>query len=616
MNRYIKILGISVTSALFIIVLFLFLIKVYSPAYLIPYIVNKVENETNGRYMLSVSSDSLHIKFVTMSFSLGQTEFKRDTSVNEYSGIPFLDKFDVKATFQSFDITALNVIRFTLTNDIRVGEISLKKPSIVIRKNRNYKASKLMPEAQTEDTAGDTNLHLSEGVLADTIAWGDFKESGSAILPHLVVNKFKIEDAHFSFYGGRVSYPIHEVNGLTFDVSGFQLLDQKEIEVEDVFITIDSASSLLNKNTSRLTLQGVKLHPKAFHVDSLHFKHIVDKYAINRIKGFRASWLNIGVGGIDIDGLHPGKLINDSLVIVDKVTIDDVYFNLFKDKSEPVINPTYKPLPQEIIRNIHTGLKIDTLELLNADLLIEMQAPKADVPGQIVLNRTKALITNITNIPEFVEKNQHMGVNLSSYIINKIPLTLDYTLDMKSEVDQFWAKCKVAPFDASILNDFLGSQFFIEFKSGQIDNFEFDFEGNNKVNVGEMDFEYTKLRMQKLQGYEYYIVGKPKTGFISAVGNFLISNNRSKQDKNYTPGVIYYEKEFNRPMIHVTIMSMLSGILSSMGITSRNLEKMELKAQALDSTAILKSEQDVIKQTEKIEIKKEKELEKEAKKNN
>lgn len=62
-----------------------------------------------------------------------------------------------------------------------------------------------------------------------------------------------------------------------------------------------------------------------------------------------------------------------------------------------------------------------------------------------------------------------------------------------SREDQFRAHCKIQPFSASLLNGFIGSQYFIEFKSGYIDEFEFNFEGNNKANVGEMTFEYLRI---------------------------------------------------------------------------------------------------------------------------
>ena len=73
--------------------------------------------------------------------------------------------------------------------------------------------------------------------------------------------------------------------------------------------------------------------------------------------------------------------------------------------------------------------------------------------------------SEMAEILEELKKDAVMKIHLNTRITNKVPLILDYRLDLTSEVDQFWVQCHVDPFEASVLNEFLGSQFFIEFKS-------------------------------------------------------------------------------------------------------------------------------------------------------
>ena len=207
-----------------------------------------------------------------------------------------------------------------------------------------------------------------------------------------------------------------------------------------------------------------------------------------------------------------------------------------------------------------------------------------------------------------------MHIDMNSSILGQIPLSLSFQFDLTSEEDAYRAQCVVEPFDATLLNGFIGSQFFIEFRSGHIDAMNFSFEGNNKANIGEMDLEYTKLRVQKLQGHEKYMEGRPKTGFFASVGNMLIPTNRSKDQRNYKPGVIYYEKEYNRDLVHGTVMALLSGLLSSTGFASKNMEKMQKKAEALDEISTQKSAEKAQKQADKVDKKKESAEQKEAKK--
>lgn len=579
------------------------LIRIYSPSYFIPYLTEQVYKDTNGRYTLSINSDSIKVHLISMSLDLGYTEFKRDSAVEEYAGIAFLDKFDVHATFQSFEIRAFQIFTFLFRKRIILQSILLDQPSIIIRKNINYNPDEDLP-VKTDSLPLQSINYDADSVLADTLVWEEFGQSRDAITPYIRINKFQIKKATFTFYDGRKKYPIQEVHGLDFNVLGFILDENDDIEVDDASVHIDSASSLVSKNIARLRVEGVYIHPDSVHLDELHFGHIVDPYRINRIKGFRASWLNIGLNDIDIQGLNPGKMISDSILNIDKTSIGKVNLYLFKDKEELVINPAYKALPSEQVRNIPMPLLVDTLEIEDGELVIDMEAPKANAPGRITLDHFHAQILNITNMENELAKNPMMQLHADFFVMDSAWINLDARFKIDSPEDQYWVNCHSRPFNVSILNGFLGSQFFIEFPEGNITNLGFEYEGNDKANVGTMDLEYNKLRVRKLKNYEQYIEGKPNTGFFAGVGNILIPRNRSQEQKSYKQAVIYYEKEYNRDFIHSTVMSLLSGVTSSLGFASKNLEKKQQKAGELDESSTQLSAEKAFQKAEKAAKKK------------
>lgn len=597
-RKLLTITGISITVILLLIFISGLLFRIYSPQYFIPYVIDQVQKETNGRYTLAINSDSVKVRLLTMNLDLGHTEFKRDSLVDENSGIDFLDKFDAHVQFESLHISALQVLKFVVNKRIRVEEIILDKPAILITKNIHYRPDEITKE--NSDGIPPTVIDYdADSVLADTLAWKEFHESRAAIKPYIRVDTFRIDDASFAFYDGRKSYPVQEVHGLDFNLLGFVSDEHDDIEMEDASVHIDSVSSLVSKNLARLTVKGIDVHPDSVHIDDFYFSHIVDRYRINRIKGFRASWLNVHVNDIDIDGIHPGRLVSDSILNIDKASIGYVSLYLFKDKEELIINPAHKALPPEQIRQIPIPILVDTIEIKSGDFIIDMEAPKAIAPGRITLNQFHAQILNLTNDKKALKENQIMALQAEYALMDSAKVNLDAEFQIDSPDDKFKVNCQVAPFNVSILNGFLGSQFFIEFPRGDIENMSFQFEGNNKANVGTMDFEYSNLKVTKLKNYEQYIDGKPSTGFITTIGNMLIPNNRSSQAKNYKQAVIYYEKEYNRDFIHGTIMSLVSGVTSSMGFSSKNLEKKENKASQLDDTATLQSAEEVQKKADK-----------------
>lgn len=604
-KKIMRLAGILIAGITMPIIIGGVLFQLFSPKYFIPYVIQKVEHKTNGRYNLSINSDSVKVRLWSMNLDLGPTEFIRDSLVSDNSDIEFLDKFDVHVRFEALKINAMHAFQLFLSKKIVVDQIALKAPAIVIRKNLYYRAEDDVKSLQ-DSIPGPGINYASDSVVADTLAWKEFHESRSAVTPSVDIDTFSIENASLQFFDGRKKLPVHEIYGLDFNLTGFTSDRHNDVEVVDASIQVDSVSALVSKNIARLKVAGLNIHPDSIHIDRLHFGHIIDRYKINKIRGFRASWLNINVDDINIWGIHPGKMVSDSIVNIDKTSIGYVNLYLFKDKEELIINPAHKALPPEQVRNITIPIAMDTLEIIDGDLLIDMEAPKAKAPGSISLNNLHAVILNMTNMKENLALNPLMELQAELSVMNAAHLTLNSRFKIDSEEDQFWVKCHADPFDVRILNGFLGSQFFIEFPSGNINHLEFEFEGNNKANVGTMDLEFEGLKVGKLKDYSKYLDDKPNTGLIAGVGNMLIPNNRSKTDKNYKQAVIYYEKEYNRDFIHGTIMSLLSGAESSFGLKTKNLEKREAEAAQLDATDTEQSAQKALEKAEKAKEKGEK----------
>ena len=587
------------------------LFSIYAPRYFLSFVQEEVQQSTNGRYTLTIDSNYIKIHFTSMSFNLGMTEFKRDSAVEAYSGVELLDKFDIYASFQSLDIGMFELVNFVRNRRINVQKIALKQPNIIIRKNALYTSPEPEETPNFQDSTSTAHLPDStsmvllqaepDSTFADSLAWNEFNQAGNDFFPPVRVDVFSIENASFAFYGAKKKYPMYMIGGLDFNVSGFYFTREGETEMDQVSVHIDTASSLVSKNIARLNLKDVSIYPDSIHIGGLHYGHVIEKSRINEIKGFRASWFDINAGDIHFTGMDVAKMISDSVYRINKASIGDFKLYLYKDKHEPVINPVHKPLPTEKIRNIPVPFQLDTLLVQNGLFIIEMLAPKAFESGNITLNHFHAQILNITNIPESLGKDPVMELNAQFKVMDAALINANARFVINSEADEFTFKASAKPFDITILNRFLGSQFFIEFASGNIDTLYFRYDGNNKANVGTMDLGYHDLKVIKLKEYDKYTDDRPKTGLLAGLGNFLIHNNLSVDDKKYKPGVIYYEKEYNRDFIHGTIMSLLSGAISSMGLGSTNLEKKQETASQLGDSDTQKSAEKALDKAKKAE---------------
>lgn len=583
------------------------LFSIYAPRYFLSFVQEEIQQDTNGRYILEVDSHFIKIHLSSMSFNLGMTEFKRDSTVDAYSGVELLDKFDVYAAFESFDIGAFELINFVRNQKINVREIALRQPTIIIRKNALYIPPQKDDLPDLTDSTSMAHLDAeSDSTFADSLAWNEFQKARNDFFPPVRVDDFTVENASFTFYGARKKYPMYMVRGLDFKLKDFILTEEGKRKMEHVSIRIDTASSLVSENIARLNLKDVYIQPDSMHIGGLHYGHIVGKSRLNEIKGFRASWLQVNAENIYLAGMDMVKMISDSVYIIDKAIVGDLRLYLYKDKHEPVINPEHKPLPAESIRSIPLAFQVNTLLVKNGFLTIDMLAPKAFEPGTITLNHFRAQILNITNIPESLAKDPVMELNAEFKVMDSAFVKVNSRFVLNSGEDAFNFEAAAKPFDITILNGFFGSQFYIEFASGTIDTLHFRFDGNNKANVGTMDFAYSKLRVRKLKDYETYLADKPNTGLLAGLGNMIMRNNLSLEHNHYKPGVVYYEKEYNRDFIHGAIMSLLSGATSSMGLTSKNLEKKQEEASHLDEEDTEKAAENALQNALKAEEEKHK----------
>ena len=574
-------IGLIVTILL-IIVLF----QSFGIEYTRTYLVKKVHSETNGRYVLVLNE--LDFTVLGGTAHLHGMEFKRDTAIDAYVGELLLDKFDIHAKFTSLDVTSFKFFRFVFFNRINVSDLRLLDPYVTITKNRDY-----VEEEDARSGDSETFSAIPENTpaeLADSAALQELHEATREFFPPISVDNLSILGGSFAFFGGVVDYPIQKADGLNLQLKGIYYEDGKRIyTAEDLSFEVDSASTLVSQNMAKLSFKGLHVSTSAIHIDRLHYWNVISPAEVNRIKGFRASWLNIGVNDIDLPFVDVEKMIEDSSILIPMLSIDKVNLHFFKHKYEKRINPDYKALPQELIRGIPFRFALDSLVVKNASLLIEMLAVDAALPGQLTLDTSRLTLTNVTNIPSRIKVDSVMELNLTTKLMREAPASVNFKFDLSSDDLGYNTILQAGPMRADLLNDLIGSQVFIEFRSGYIDRIDLRYHGNKRANVGRMDFEYTNLRMRKLENAEQYMEDQPKGGVLSSVANVIIPKNNTPDMKKYFQGLVYYEREYNRDFIHGMIMSLVSGMMSTLGLGIQNEEKVQKKLNALNDQSMQES---------------------------
>jgi len=560
MNKWIKIGGVTLLVLFFLGLAALLFIQRAAPEYLLDRITEKVQAQTKGRYQVSI--DTLELELWPLSLRVSNFRFDRDTLADTLSGIYVLDAYDIRAELQELQLRDVGMLKLLSGGDINLDRLQLTRPALRIRKNKNF-------------TAAEEPVDTLE---VDTPELRTFSDSASRHIPVIEIGALRVEDGYFDFFDGENERPEAMIRGLSAGVTDFHSRRLYPVLSAAPFIEVDTASALISKGIARMTLTGLALTDTLLHLDSIYYGHIVNPYQVNRIKGFRTGWLDFQGRNLEIRGIDYQQGVVDSALAIQHINLEQFNFIFFKDKSETRLNPAYKALPSEMIRNIPIPIQIDTLQLQQGYMDIQMQAEAGRAPGRLVISGIHARILNLTNKPELLAQNPYLDLHVAALMMNRGPVDLHGRFKIDASDDQYEMKATVGAMPLTSLNHFIGSQFFIQFASGQLQSMQLEYTGDKRIAQGKLDLEYADLKLQKLANFQKFRETQPKNGFLVSMGNVVVPRHRNRDKKRYKTGIIFYEKPANRDVVHVLVESMLSGVVSSMGFGPKSMKKADKKA--------------------------------------
>ena len=188
--------------------------------------------------------------------------------------------------------------------------------------------------------------------------------------------------------------------------------------------------------------------------------------------------------------------------------------------------------------------------------------------------------------------------------MGKGPLKAHARFDISSPEDLYWVNVELGEMSMTELNPLVENQALIHISRGNLKKLQFEYAGDSDHTDGTLDFEYTDLKLSKLEDFHTIQDKNPKNGFLIGIANLLVPRNHvSTVKKGYETGKIYVIRDPQRDFFSVLIESLSAGILSNMGIGPKDPEKAALHQQEKEAKKAAK------------EVKKEeKAAEKEAKK--
>ena len=556
MRRFFKYVGVFLAILILVTIISLLLLDTRGSQFLKKYVPQRIEKLTNERYDLYV--DSIDFDLRSISFYIDGFHFDRDTVIQQYSGFHLLDEYDIEINFSSLQIKNFDLIRFLLHGAIELDSFYIKDPEITIQNNLDFD-----PDQVKEDVS----------IEKDSTAFQEFVDTTSKILPVLDIGSIAVHNGSFAFFNEVKGFPEFSLSEFSLSLFGVNSKEDVPVSADGFDLQVGDIKLWVDQYLAKVDVRDIQMSKGKLHLGAFRFRYVVDRYKINEIKGYQTSVLDLRLNDIDLTGVDFRRLIADSTLECQKITVDNIYVNDFKDKSHPNINMAYKPMPVEGLINLPLTISVDSVVVNSGEVFVEDQLEQAKLPGELRVVEINGLITNVTNVTEDWKENPWMKLTATAKLMGSGQIKLNMQTRLDDPGFGFSAQGSIGAMPFSDLNQFIERQAFLTIQTGNIKQYDFSFTANAKYSQGTADLEYTKLKLAKLTNYQDILGKTPKTGLLVFAGNTLIPSNRLKTMKSYEPAPIYTERLSYRSFINYTIKNITSGLINSLGFSPKDPKK-------------------------------------------
>ena len=217
---------------------------------------------------------------------------------------------------------------------------------------------------------------------------------------------------------------------------------------------------------------------------------------------------------------------------------------------------------------IPVPVSIKEMHIRNCNLAYSEHNPGMDKTGTIYIDDMNGEVTNITNMPEQIKKQNLLVIKSSGLFMHKIPMTNGFVFDLsKYKTGNFTMDLNIGKLDSSVLNPITEPMGEFMIKKGSIQKGIAHVTGDNFKATGKGELLYKNLYLIGLKKDKNKPSGIKKKSIISFLGNvFLIKNNNPEKGKE--PRVVDFnlKRESKTTFFSLVWGSIYSGILKTIGL--------------------------------------------------
>lgn len=415
--------------------------------------------------------------------------------------------------------------------------------------------------------------------------------SGKKSIQQFKLEKFLLHDGSFTFYDRKQDREIFTAGKINVDIDQIELepgrivkalmtktFDKARISIADVeyplengFYKISLGEVVNNSGDKSIELRDFKLTPS------------YDKFDFGKKWGKQTDRMELKLHRLLIEGLDTEKLLEQNALYIDRILVEKLYLNAFRNKNIPFDYTRYPDYPQQALAGLGMDVDIRKLEIKRSEVLYEEVAEGGHKPGKVPIKDIYGTITNVSNIPEMIQNEGPMRWDLQGKFFDEglLTLTVNFTTDIQSP--EFTFHGKMGDMDMKAFNSITEDAAHVHIDDGHIDSLTFEAHAGKDYSEGTIVMKYGLLNITPL--------GKTSTdesdekSLLGAVANMVIQKNNPPPNSNKDPqsASIFYERDVHRSIFNYLAKSLVSGIkhtiLPNIGSPKKKYERDQRKEE-------------------------------------
>ncbi len=526
----------------------------------------------NGKFLLEdVLIDSAHNLDTNRILFCKQAAFTIDSFISYNNSRRELSVRDInflgKQQLLLFNEISLNRFPDDSSNGIRLLDAKVLKLSGVntneIIKNKNIVVDTISCKKITLYELPVENLKSRKPDKPKHNDSTGFRHSYGVYMKHLNFPQVTFVPFSKSSYTlGNIAIKVNDVKADEIIKLQLHPIDySKEAEISCTKISMKSDDKFYNYTFQNVALNSLQ---KQLKIGAINIKSFFSEKEFANKAHFQKDRYDVSLNGIALKGINMKNLL-DKKIFASDLVINNTSVKIYRDLQKPLDGKSkVGNYPPQMLKKLELPINISHVVLQNAFIQYKEREALSDSTGEINFANSKITISNITNIPAAIVKNNATIISFDSKALNEIPVKGEFKFFLGGNGGNFAVKGHVSAFDALILNKISVSMALIRLHTGTINSMDFNFTGDDYGAKGNFIMKYDHLKVDVLKRDKDSKEIKKK-GLVSLIANIIVKNEnpRNGELRKETPE---FKRDIHKSFFNLVWKTIFTGMKKTLGM--------------------------------------------------